>query len=110
MAIALQQAGCRVTALTNSLDAVNALDAAPSPDLLITRIQFPDGQPHGIALARMAWVKWGDIKVIITGRPEFADHAEGVGTFLPNPVDVTQLVEIATQLLSDSVVDLPQPS
>lgn len=38
----------------NSMQAIAALDAARTVNLLITRVVFPAAQPHGFALARMA--------------------------------------------------------
>jgi hypothetical protein len=66
--------------------------------VLITRVRFPLGKPNGIALALMARHKPG-IKVLFTARPEFARHAEGVGEFMPVPIDLTELVAAVGRLL-----------
>jgi hypothetical protein len=40
----------------------------------------------------MARHKRPGISVLFTARPEFARHAEGVGEFMPVPIDLTELV------------------
>jgi hypothetical protein len=39
------------------------------------------------------------IKVLFTARPEFAEHAEGVGEFMPVPIKLPELVEAVGHLL-----------
>jgi CheY-like chemotaxis protein len=51
---ALTIAGCDVAAFTNTMQAIEALEAAQHIEVLITRVLFPMGQPNGVALARMA--------------------------------------------------------
>ena len=96
---ALGDAGYEVIVFADSMAAIDALDAARRPDMLITRTRFSDGTPQGPALARMARVKCPGIKVIITGRPELAEHAEDIGLFFPHPVNVPALLEAVHQLL-----------
>jgi DNA-binding NtrC family response regulator len=98
----LGQAGYKVRTIADPMAAIDALYAAPPPDMLITRTRFPDGTPQGPAIARMARVKCPGIKVIITGRPELAEHAEDIGVFFPHPVDVPALLDVVRQLLAES--------
>jgi len=70
--------------------------------LLITRVEFAPGKPHGVALARMARLKLPGIKVLFTALPQYAEHAEGLGAFLPTPVDVADLVAVVERLLEAS--------
>jgi hypothetical protein len=68
-------------------------------EVLITRVRFPPKKPNGIALALMARHKRPGIKVLFTARPEFAQHAEGVGEFMSVPIDLTELVAAVGRLL-----------
>jgi hypothetical protein len=47
----------------------------------------------------MARHKRPGISVLFTARPEFARHAEGVGEFMPVPIDLTELVAAVGRLL-----------
>ena len=96
---ALRGAGHDVAAFADSMDALAALDAAQRIEVLITRMQFPPGKPNGLALARMARHKRPGIRVLFTALPEFAGHAEGLGAFVPMPVNVPDVVDIVERLL-----------
>jgi hypothetical protein len=97
---ALSSCGYELSSFTGSMPAIDALEGDRWPDLLITRTRFPDGQPPGPALARMALMKCPGIKVQITGLKEFAEYAEGIGDFYPHPVDVARLIDDAGRLLT----------
>ena len=84
------------------MSATAALHTAERIEVLITRIVFAVGQPHGVALARMALMKRPGVKVLFVAQPEFIAHTEGVGEFLPiwaGPADVVAAVE---RLLSEA--------
>ena len=66
---ALLAAGYDVTAFTDTISALAALEAAQWLELLITRVIFPPGQPNGVALARMARVKKPGVKVLFASSP-----------------------------------------
>jgi DNA-binding NtrC family response regulator len=100
VAAALCLAGYDVVAYSDTMSAMKALEGDRRPDLLITRTRYPEGSPTGISLARMAKMKCPWIKVVITGAPELAEYAEGVGVFHPNPIDVPRLVATAERLLT----------
>ena len=51
---ALRAEGHDVAAFSNSLLAWDALAAGNRVEVLVTRIQFPAGQPHGVALSHQA--------------------------------------------------------
>lgn len=101
VASALDRAGYDVIAFSDSMPAIDALEDARPPDMLITRTQFPEGTPTGLSLARMALMKRRGIKVLITGRAHLADLAEGVGEFHPHPVDIPRLLGAAERLLAE---------
>ena len=79
--------------------ALDALESAHQIELLITRANFGPGKLNGIALARMARIKQPDVRVVFTAIPEYESHAEGLGEFLPAPVHVDDVVEVAERLL-----------
>jgi DNA-binding NtrC family response regulator len=89
---ALQAQGYEVAAFGDSLLAWDALQAAQHVEILITRIRFPPGKPHGIALAHWAQANRPRVRVLFTALPELEPHAEGLGLFLPMPVCVPKVV------------------
>ncbi len=105
--VALRNAGYGIVTFTDSMLALDALLAARSVELLITRIEFAPGKPNGVVLARMGMAKRAGLKVLFTALPKHAEHAEGLGTFLPLPVDMDDLVATVARLLRDKAADLP---
>ena len=61
---ALRDDGHDTAAFSVTMSALDALDAASSCEVLITRVQFPPGQPHGVSLALMARNKRPGIKIL----------------------------------------------
>jgi DNA-binding NtrC family response regulator len=96
---ALRLVRYEVAAFIDPMAALDALENAQRVEVLITRVRFPRGKPNGTALALMARHKRPGIKVLFTARPEFARHAEGVGEFMPVPIDLTELVAAVGRLL-----------
>jgi DNA-binding NtrC family response regulator len=99
---ALKEAGHDVTPFNDPMVALDALTEAHAVQLLITRVAFVPGKPHGIAVARMARMKLPGIKVLFTALPKYAEHAEGLGAFMPTPVDLADLVAVVERLLEVS--------
>jgi DNA-binding NtrC family response regulator len=97
---ALQAQGHEVAAFDDSILAWDALHAAQHVEVLITRIRFPSGTPHGIALAHWAQANRPRVRVLFTALPELEPHAEGLGLFLPMPLSVPKVVEIVARLLA----------
>jgi DNA-binding response OmpR family regulator len=95
MAAALEQAGYDVGQFTDTDAAWDAI--VPPVELLITRIQFAAGKPHGIALASRARTR--GIKVLFVALPQYAKDAEGLGAFLPMPVSPSVVVAAVQQLI-----------
>ena len=98
--MALRGAGYDVLAFASSMSALDALEAAPIVEVLITRVWFPQGQPNGVALGLMARMKRAGIKVLFVARPDTQGHTEGVGEFLPVPVTASEIVEKVGQMLA----------
>jgi len=96
---ALEAAGHTVADFDDPMVALDALESAHQIELLITRANFGPGKLNGIALARMARIKQPDVRVLFTAISEYESHAEGLGEFLPAPVHVDDVVEVAERLL-----------
>jgi DNA-binding NtrC family response regulator len=103
--VALRNAGYTIVTFTDSMLALEALLEARSVELLITRVEFAPGKPNGIALARIGRGKRSGMKVVFTALPEYANHAEGLGAFLPLRVDVADLVATVMRLLRDDAAE-----
>lgn len=84
------------------MEALRALEGAETVELLITRVQFPVGTPHGIALVRMARQRRPGLKVIFTAREEMGEFTEDLGELIPHPVSIPDLVETVNRLLDRS--------
>ena len=96
---ALASTGYPIITFVDSSSAWDALSAAAEVKLLITRVQFPPGQPHGVALALGARRKHPKLSILFTAKPEYADRAFSVGEFLTLPVDMLDLVAAVDRLL-----------
>jgi DNA-binding NtrC family response regulator len=100
LATALRAESHEVVAFDDPISAWDALRTGSQVELLITRVQFPAGKPHGIALAQWARSSLPDIRVLFTALPGMETYAEGLGMFLPMPASVPQVVEIVARLLA----------
>jgi hypothetical protein len=68
--------------------------------VLVTRVEFGPGKPHGVALARMVRVKRPGTRVVFVARAEYEPHTEGLGVFLPMPLNPDILVATVSRLLA----------
>ena len=92
-------------------DSNRAFDALRSPqriEVLVTRVLFRPGQPHGIALANAARMTQPSLKVIFTALPEVAHHATGQGRMFIMPVQPDQIVQAVEELLNIPLVPSPE--
>jgi DNA-binding NtrC family response regulator len=96
----LQAAGYDIKAFAGSMAAVEALEAAELIELLITRVRFPEGTPHGVALASMALLKKPGMRVLFVARDENREHTNGIGEFLSVPVTGPEIVATVTRMLA----------
>ena len=89
---------------------MTALEAAQSVDVLITRLNFPAGNPNGVSLARVTRNSRPGIKVFFFGPAQMQEYTDGVGDFLPYPITVSELVEMVAKLLMvpDAPADNPR--
>lgn len=99
---ALRLATYEVATFSGSMDALRALEGAETVELLITRVRFPAGTPHGIALVRMARQRRPSLKIIFTAREEMEEFTEDLGELIPHPVSIPDLVEAVNKLLDRS--------
>ena len=97
---ALQGAGYDVAAFSQSMAALGALESAQRVDMLITRVVFPEGTPHGVALALMAQTKRPGVKVLFTARPEMAPYTEDIGEVLVAPVTAEAVLAKVREMLA----------
>ena len=104
---ALRNAGYEVAAFTDPMLALDALDAARTVELLITRIVFTPGKPNGISLANMARLRRRQIRVLFMALPEYQHHVRDWGEHLPLPATPEELVEAAHKVLAKAPL---QPS
>jgi DNA-binding NtrC family response regulator len=102
VAAAFAEIGHVVAAFERSMSALSALEAAQIADVLITRLTFPPGNPNGVSLARMARLRRPGIKVLFAGREQMREYTDGVGEFLPSPINIPELVAVVARLLPES--------
>jgi DNA-binding NtrC family response regulator len=99
----LQAAGYGIEAFAGSMEAIDALKAVEHIELLITRVTFPEGTPHGISLARIARMKNPAVRVLFVARVENREHTEGVGEFLAAPVTGAKLLETVRRMFAGGI-------
>ena len=97
--LSLRAAFLEVVGFEDPMTALDAIEASSRVRVLITRVTFGPGKPNGIALARMVRVKRPGTKVLFIAREEYAAHAEGLGVFLPMPLNPDILVATVSRLL-----------
>jgi DNA-binding NtrC family response regulator len=102
VASALKRVGYDAVAFTDSMKALEALDDPKKIELLITRVRFQPGKPNGVSLARMARQKRPRIKILFTALPEFAELVDGLGEFMPLPIELPALMAAVERLLAPS--------
>jgi DNA-binding NtrC family response regulator len=100
-AAAIRAAGYEVAAFDRSMAALDALRNGQSVQLLITRVEFPPGSPHGVSLASMARRKTPGLKVLFVARPENQEYTQGIGEFMAAPVSIPDLVDRVSVLLAE---------
>ena len=109
MLCGLRSSGYDVVGFPDSNGALTALEAAERVEILVTRVVFAQGTPHGVALARMARIRRPGIKILFIVRPELVSHTEGVGTALLIPVTADEVVAKVIEMLSETDRDAGAP-
>jgi DNA-binding NtrC family response regulator len=100
---ALTSAGYDVAPFMDPVAALNALDEARRVEVLVTRIEFHPGQPHGVSLARMARHKRPGIHTVFIGPSALAEHTAELGEFIPTPASIRDVMRAVIRLLTDTV-------
>jgi DNA-binding response OmpR family regulator len=96
---ALQGAGFDVVCARDANEALDILETRAF-SLLIARIEFPKGQPHGFALGRMARYRRATAHVILLSGPdEDLGEAQRDGLILRKPLSPERLVGEAMLVL-----------
>lgn len=95
----LVRAGYNAIAMTDSMAALNVLEAAREIELLITSVEFSDHQPNGLALARMTRRRRPELKVIFANGADMKPHVEEDGTFIATPTSPEAVVAAANELM-----------
>ena len=96
----LRAASLEVVGFADPMAALDAIKANSRVRVLVTRVLFGPGKPHGVALALMVRVKRPGTKVVFIAREENEPHTEGLGVFLPMPLNPDVLVATVSRLLS----------
>lgn len=91
--------GYNAIALTNSMTALDALEAARDIELLITSTYFPGRQPSGLALARMTRQRRSSLKVIFANGEDTRPHVEKDGFFIPTPTTPEAIIIVADEVM-----------
>ena len=95
-ATALRSSGCDVVLYTDSMTALNGIEAAQTAqtiNVLVTRVSFPEGKPNGVSLALVLRNKYPDLKVVFVAQAEQETYTEGIGELVPHPVNLQHLIE-----------------
>jgi DNA-binding NtrC family response regulator len=104
----LRSAGYVVEAFDNPLSALSRLERPDHVEVLVTRTQFPPGQPNGVALANMARAHKSSIQIVITSAPELGEHGEGLGVVLQAPVSPANVVKaVRNAMIEDQAARWP---
>jgi DNA-binding NtrC family response regulator len=108
---ALRAAFLEVIGFSDPMAALEAIEASSRVRVLVTRVVFGRGKLNGVALARMVRVKRPGTKVVFVAREEYAPHTEGLGVFLPMPLNPFIFVATVGRLLAtqddDREIKLP---
>ena len=108
---ALRAAFLEAVGFEDPMAALNAIEASSLVRVLVTRVMFGPDKLNGVALARMVRMKRPGTKVLFVAREEYAPHAEGLGVFLPRPLNPDVFVATVSRLLvardNDREVELP---
>jgi DNA-binding NtrC family response regulator len=97
---ALRAAFLEVVGFEDPMAALNAIETDSRIRVLVTRVVFGPDKPHGVALARMVRVKRPGTGVVFVARGEYEAHTEGLGVFLPMPLNPDILVATVGRLLA----------
>jgi DNA-binding NtrC family response regulator len=96
---ALRENGHEVAAFDDPLAAWDALESGRRVQVLVTRVQFAANKPHGVALATRTRASRPSVHVVFVAPPELQVHTTGLGTFMPTPAPLAEVVKTVDHLL-----------
>jgi hypothetical protein len=102
--MSLRATGHEVAAFADPTLAWDMLAFTNEVEILVTRVQFGLGKPHGIALGRWARRNCPNLRVLFVALPEFEADIEDLGVLLPRPVSVAQVAEAVGLMLSNDAI------
>jgi DNA-binding response OmpR family regulator len=90
---ALREAGFAVFAASGSMAGMDLVEAE-KPDLLLIDVRLPKGEPHGLALGRIARYRYPRMPVMyVTAYPDLVEQeGDAPGRVLSKPIDLDRLV------------------
>jgi len=98
---ALLAAGHDAVGFRDPMTALDTIESDTRVRVLVTRVDFGPGKLNGVALARMVRHKRPSVRTVLVCQLENGRHvADGVGEFLPHPVDLPVLVDAVSRHLS----------
>jgi DNA-binding NtrC family response regulator len=97
---ALRKAGYEAAGFKNPMTALDAIEAHSRVRVLVTGVGFGQGTLNGVALALMVKVKRPGLQAVFIASLADHPHTEGVGEFLPLPLDARALVDVVGQVLA----------
>jgi DNA-binding NtrC family response regulator len=101
LAEALTLAGLDVAKFHDATTALEALREARTVEVLITRVRFGRGKPHGLALVIHTRKRRPDVKVIFAGSPRSIEAVKhSAHGFMPTPIDVSKAVATVERVLA----------
>jgi hypothetical protein len=93
------KAGRSIVAMPDPIQALDVLAASTRVELLITHVDFPQGKPHGVSLARMARLRRPALKVLFVAQPEYRQYTDGLGEFIAIPTNAPAVASAVERLL-----------
>ena len=95
----LMAAGLMAVGFHEPMAALDAIETGSRVRVLVTCVDFGAGKLNGVALARMLRLKRPSLKVLFLALPGDREYTEGLGEFLPMPIDPYILVDVVGRVL-----------
>jgi DNA-binding NtrC family response regulator len=83
------------------LEASDALEAARSVELIITRLHFPDGRSNGVSLIQLARQRNRAVRAIFTETPGMESYVHDLGRYIDMPVALNDLMTAVSEELCE---------
>lgn len=103
LARGLHTAGYQVFSADCPADALDYIDAHPSVQVLVTRVNFAGGRPEGISLALTAQARRPGLLIVFAAMPQYAADVRGIGLMVSHPSTALKVVETVDLLVASQV-------